>query len=107
MSELENELNNMIEIFDYYNIPEERQKFIITSGVYFEFNRNESVKLDCFMFSRLLMFCKRIDPNFNVNKMLDDLNNRRDSDYEFLVKCFIDMDHKGKEKSLTMKIEQD
>ena len=100
MDNLKNELIEMVDIFDYYNIPEEKQMYLITSGVSFEFNRNERVRLDCFEFANLLKFCKNINSNFDANKMLRDLNNRRDTNYESLVKLFMEMNKKEKAKSL-------
>ena len=101
MENLKNELIEMVEIFDYYQIPEERQKNIITSGVYFEFNRNDYVRLDCFRLANLLKLCKGINSEFDANQMLYDLNNRRDNNYEALVKLFIEMEKKESQKRLT------
>ena len=97
MENLKKELVEMVEIFEYFQIPEERQKNIITSGVYFEFHRNESVRLNCFRFANLLKMCKSINSEFDVNQMFNDLNNRRDKNYESLVKLFIEMEGKEKE----------
>ncbi len=101
MDNLKDELIEMIDIFDYYKIPENKQRSIITSGVYFEFDHNDTKRLDCFDFAKLLILCKNIDPEFDANKMLKDLNNRRDSDYELLVKFYCDLDKKRKAKILT------
>ncbi len=100
MDNLKNELIEMVDIFEYYNIPVDKQMYLITSGVYFEFNRNDRVRLNCFEFAYLLKFCKNINSNFDANKMLRDLNDRRDSNYESLVKLFMEMNKKEKAKSL-------
>ncbi len=98
MGELKNELNEMIDIFDFFKISEERQRYIITCGVYFEFNRNHSILLNCFTFAKLLKFCQKIDPEFDANKMFYDLNNRQDDDYAYLVKLFFELNNKEKAK---------
>ena len=103
MGELKNELIEMVDIFDYYQISEERQRSIITSGVYFEFNRNDSIRLSCFRFAKLLKLCQSINTEFDANKMFYDLNNRRDNDYETLVKLFVEMDNKEKARQLIKK----
>ena len=103
MGELKNELNETVDIFDYYKIPEERQRYIITSGVYFEFNRNHNILLNCFTFAKLLKFCQKIDPDFDANKLFYDLNNRQDNDYESLVKLFLELDNKEKAKEFVKK----
>ena len=103
MENLENELMEMIRIFDYFQIPENVQRRIIISGVYFEFWRNDNVSLNCFRFAKLLKLCKSINPEFDVNNMLKDLNERRDNEYESLVKLFIDMEKKEKAKEIIKK----
>ena len=100
MDNLKIELMEMVDIFDYYNIPVDKQMYLITSGVSFEFNRNDHVILDCFEFANLLKFCKKVDADFDANTMLHDLNNRYDDKYESLVKLFIDINKQEKAKSL-------
>lgn len=100
MENLKNELIEMVDIFDYYQISEEKQRSIITSGVCFDFNRNDSIRLSCFRFVKFLKLCQNINPEFDANKMFYDLNNRRDNDYEYLVKLFIEMENKEKTRQL-------
>jgi hypothetical protein len=103
MNNLKEELIEMAEIFDYYNIPEDEQRNIITSGLYFEFNYHDTKRLDCFSAAELLKLCKNIDPEFDANQMIKDLRNRRDDKYESLVKFYSDLKTKNKTKTLTNK----
>ncbi len=103
MGELEKELREMVEIFNFYNIPEEKQKRLITSGVYFEFNRIDKVRLNCFRFAKLLKLCQKMELEFDANKMLQDLNNREDNKYEALVKLFLEIEDQEKNKELIKK----
>ena len=103
MNNLKEELIEMIEIFDYFNIPEDEQRNLITSGLYFVFDYHDTKKLDCFGAANFLKLCKNVDSEFDANQMIKDLRNRRDCEYEPLVKLYCDMKKKNKIKSLTNK----
>ena len=98
MESIEKDLKEMLEIFDCLNIPEDRQRSLITSGLYFEFNRDDHVKLNCFRVSKLLKLCKRVNSEFDANRMFEDLRNRRDSDYEPIVNLYLQMEKREREQ---------
>lgn len=106
MIELEDELMDIVMIFDYYQIPEERQRYLICNGVLFEFSRNDRVKLNCFRFAKLLEMCKRLYANFDVNKMLSDNYQGHDSAYESLVKLFLENEKDEKERQKTIGVKK-
>ena len=89
MYNLKNELIEMVEIFDYFQISESRQINIIKYGVNFEFYPGDIIRLNCFSFVNFLKLCKSIDNEFSATQLLDDMNNRRYKrykKYEVLVK---------------------
>ena len=101
MDDLKNEINEMLEIFNIYEIPVETQRYIITHGVYFDFaygpdrsgiNRN----FDCFKFSRFLKFCINSNFKLNANEMI---RKPWDSEYMDLIHLFDKMDKLSMERS--------
>ena len=66
---LKEELNSAIEIFDYYNLPEHLQKFIIENGVSYDHfgNGRSRCYLSAIDFSKLLIYCK--DKNIELNNL--------------------------------------
>ena len=107
MRDLENELIEMVRIFDYFKIPEEKQRYIIYSGVFFdfgqfEFNHSNHIHFTCFQFAKFLQLCRRMNPQFDANKMLRDINGRNTEPYEHLVKYFIESEKKSQEKQKTL-----
>ena len=99
MKDLEDELIEMVRIFDYCGIPKERQRYIICNGgVSFEFGRDDRVRLNCFRFAKLLEMAKKINEDFDANKMLKDIYQGHDYPYEKLVKLFIQLEDEEKEK---------
>lgn len=94
MEKLKNELIEMVNVFDSCKISEENQREIIIDGVNFLFDDENHAKLDCFKFSKLLRFCKSFYPDFDVNKMLDDIRRGyADEEYETLVKFFLQLEN--------------
>jgi len=98
MEDLEKELIEMVKVFDSYQIPEEKQRKIITEGVYFLFDDNDHALLDCFKFTDLLRLYRSLDPNFDANKMLDEIHGYVPSEYEETVKFFISLEKRKKER---------
>lgn len=105
MGDLAKELVDMVEIFNQFQIPVDKQRGIIASGVIFEFYPHERIRFDCLRFCKLLAFCNHIDPSFDANKLLLDLVNRRDDDYKNIVSLFLEMEAKenDKEKQIVKK----
>lgn len=98
MGDLAKELVDMVEVFNQFQIPTDKQRDIVASGVLFEFYPHGRVKFDCIRFYKLLAFCNHLDPTFDANKMLLDLVNRRDDDYKNIVYLFLEMELKEKDK---------
>mgnify|MGYP003571597155 CR=1 FL=1 len=101
MENLKEEVNKMLDIFNAYQIPEEKQKTIITEGVYFSFSyggidrSNSNRKFNCFKFSRFLDFCRKAEIELDVNEML---NSPWNSKYEELVHFFDSIDKEAQNK---------
>ena len=75
MENLKVEVNKMLEIFDFYKIPERKQREIITNGVFYCFSfgtDREGIDraFDCFKVARLLQFCKCSGIAINANKLV-------------------------------------
>ena len=96
MENLEKELKEMLEIFDYFKLPEEIKKEIIEKGVYFYFNEDDSqLRLSCLRFANLLKMVKNIDPNYDVEDML---KNGSGDKYYHLIKLFLEREKEEKPK---------
>ena len=76
MNNLKKELNEMLKLFDYFDISEEQQRDIISNGVDFNYtwgdidydHRNR--KFDCFKFTRFLKYCKESGVPFDMDNYL-------------------------------------
>ncbi len=81
MKKLRDEINEMLDIFDAYGIPEEKQRWIIVLGASFSFSPEsgqyaDEHTYDCFKVARFLKFCKDngiiIDANELYNSFYSD-----------------------------------
>jgi len=105
MKKLKEEMNEMLDIFDAYQIPEDVQKYVITEGIYFCFSYGIDRSgidrdFDCFKFARFLKFCKDNGVNLDANKIIKDSCNPK---YQELVHLFdkLDKDLQSKKKKKT------
>ena len=90
MGNLENELLEMLQIFNSCQLSEKTQREIITTGVYFEFSKTDRVLLDCFRFAKLLNICQDVFGEFDANQIFRDLFERNDAKYESLIKSMLE-----------------
>ena len=91
MYNLKNELNEMIDLFQTFNISEEKQRDIIINGVYFGFDGGwgEHEKLNCFQFANFIKMLKMTIPNFTTEQLFIDLQNNNDNLYKEAIKFFL------------------
>lgn len=74
---LRDEVIEMLDIFDEYQIPEDNQRKIISNGVDFDFTYGDpdphkrNKYLNAFQFAELLKTCKRMNIPLDVNHMLE------------------------------------
>lgn len=87
---LKDELMKALEIFDSYNIPEERQRQIVTDGVHFDFTYGDSDPnhrnkyFNVFDFANFLNICTLMGFEIDANAILEDSCN---TEYEDLLKA--------------------
>ena len=99
MKSLREEINEALDVFDVYGIPEEKQRYIINEGVYFCFSygidrAGIDRSFDCFKFARFLTFCKNMGLDLDANKFLKECS---DLKYQDLVHSFDKLDRMSKE----------
>ena len=103
MGELRTEINETLDIFDSYQIPEERQRELITSGIHFTFTyggpdpNHINRRFDCFKFARMLKFCQDAKYDLDVEAML---RSPWDDKYQKLVHFFDSMDREVQRKEV-------
>lgn len=89
---LKEELIEALTIFDSYNIPEDRQRSIITNGVHFDFTwgdpdyKRRNRFYDVFEFANFLKICTNIGVELDANDLLKNYCNK-DKEYEELLKA--------------------
>lgn len=87
---LKEELIEALAIFDSYNIPEDRQRSIITNGVRFDFTwgdpdpRRRNRFYDVFEFANFLKICTNMELELDANDLLKNYCN---DGYEELLKA--------------------
>ena len=95
MGKLRNDINEALDILDSYQISDERQREIVTSGVHFNFTygdpdyKDVNRRFDCFKFARMLKFCQDAGYDLDVQEMLRSPWNDH---YQKLVHFFDSMD---------------
>lgn len=101
---LKDEVIEMLEIFDEYQIPEDRQRSIILNGVDFNFTygdpdpQRRNKYLDAFQLAELLKKCKKMNILIDVNQMLD---KPYDLKYEKLLEFIENQDfYEGKTRKI-------
>ncbi len=82
-----------------HNVPVEKQRRIFREGsIRFTFD-DDTVTIDCLQLGRFLKFIEYTRMDIDVNKMLHDINTCYvDSEYEPLVRLFVQKEEKEKEK---------
>ena len=76
MNSLKEELDEMLNLFDYFKIPEKKQRDIIMNGVDFNYTwgdidyNHHNRKFDCLKFTRFLKYCKESGVPFDMDNYL-------------------------------------
>ena len=102
MSNLREELNEMLDVFESYGISEEKQRYIINEGVYFCFSYGTDRAgidrdFDCFKYARFLKFCKENGYDIDGDKLVY-ASTYKDGMME-LVHAFDKLDRMTKDKT--------
>ena len=100
MDNLKNELNEMIDLFQTFNISEEKQRDIIINGVsfYFDGGWGEEETLNCFQFAQFIKMCKKLNPDFTTEQLFIDLKNNDDNLYREAIAFFLQQEAEEKTK---------
>ncbi len=90
MNNLREELNESLNVFDAFGIPEEQQRLIVLDGVYFWYSPGTTQfdldrHFNCFKFARFLKFCSETGVQINFEQFFKEKNNRK---YMELVHSF-------------------
>lgn len=100
---LRDELLEMIELFDLYNITEENQRRIIENGIYFDFTRGSidlakrNKRLTPLEFAKLLKMCATMHIPLDANDIIE-----RPIQYEYLIGMLCNLEELNDEKSKTI-----